>query len=192
MPYRDDVFSRGQYYHIYNRGVDKRAIFFNAGNYEHFVRLLRRYHEPYGATVIAYCLMPNHYHLLLRQEADEALSRLMGVLFNAYVQAVIRQQGRRGPLFEGRFRHAHVDREEYLVHLCRYIHLTPVQARLVKAPERWQYSDYLDWIGQRPGMLTDMAFMRDHFGTPESYRSFVNAHAHQTQAWDEIRKYLLD
>jgi REP element-mobilizing transposase RayT len=83
IPYRDDVFSRGQYYHIYNRGVDKRAIFFNAGNYDHFVRLLRRYHERYGATVIAYCLMPNHYHLLLRQEADEALSRLMGVLFNA-------------------------------------------------------------------------------------------------------------
>ncbi len=192
MPYRDDVFRRGQYYHIYNRGVGKRAIFFNPGNYEHFVRLLGRYHGRSRTTVIAYCLMPNHYHLLLRQEADEALSRFIGVLFNAYVQAVNRQQGRRGPLFEGRFRHAHVDREEYLVHLCRYIHLNPVQARLAKAPERWQYSDYLDWIGQRPGTLTDVTFIRDHFGAPDSYRSFVNAYADQTQALDEIRKYLLD
>jgi putative transposase len=192
MPYRDDVFRRGQYYHLYNRGVGEDIIFFNPGNYEHCLRLLERYHGRYGATVIVYCLMPNHYHLLVRQESAEALSRFMGVLFNAYVQAVNRQQGRRGPLFEGRFRHVWVDREEYLIHLCRYIHLNPVQARLVKTPELWQYSNYLDWIGERPGTLADESFIRDHFGSPGSYRSFVNADVDQTQALDNIQNYLLD
>ena len=62
--------------------------------------------------------MPNHYHFLLRQETDQTLSKFINVLFNAYVQAVNRQQGRKGTLFEGRFRHVWVDREEYLTHLC--------------------------------------------------------------------------
>jgi putative transposase len=176
MPYRGDVFRRGQYYHIYNRGFGKGTIFFTPSNYEHCARLLERYHRRYSATVIAYCLMPNHYHLLVRQESDEALSTFVGVLFNAYVQAVNRQQGRRGPLFEGRFRHVWVDREEYLIHLCRYIHLNPVQARLVKAPDQWRYSNYLEWMGKRVGTLIDEDFVPDRFAMSGSYRAFVTHH----------------
>jgi putative transposase len=88
MPYRRDVFTPGQYYHIYNRGAGKGQIFFNEGNYEYLLRLVKRYYQKHGATVIAYCLMPNHYHFLLRQETDELLSKFVGVLFNAYAQAL--------------------------------------------------------------------------------------------------------
>jgi REP element-mobilizing transposase RayT len=159
MPYRGDVFARNHYYHIYNRGVGQGRLFFNPGNYEYCLRLTKRYYRRYGVTVIAYCLMPNHYHFLLRQETDQPLSKFVNVLFNAYVQAVNRQQDRRGTLFEGRFRHVWVDREEYLVHLCRYIHLNPVKAKLVSHPEDWLYSNYLEWTGQRAGILKDETFI---------------------------------
>lgn len=173
MPYRGDVLVRDHYYHLYNRGVGRGLLFFNPGNYQYCLQLVQRYNGQYGATVIAYCLMPTHYHFLLRQETDVPLSQFINVLFNAYVQAVNRQRGRSGTLFERRFRHVWVDREEYLVHLCRYIHLNPVSAKLVPRPDDWPYSNYLEWVGLRNGTLEDEAFIREHFPSPEAYQDFV-------------------
>jgi REP element-mobilizing transposase RayT len=167
-------------------------LFLNPGNYEYCLRLVKRHQQRYGATVIAYCLMPNHYHLLLRQDTDEPLSRFISVLFNAYVQALNRQQGRKGTLFEGRFRHAGVDREEYLVHLCRYIHLNPVKGGLAAAPEDWPYSNYQEWIGLRPGTLKDKLFIREHFATPQAYRDFVTDYADELRVNEHIKPYVWD
>jgi putative transposase len=192
MPYRGDVFVQGHYYHIYNRGAGKGLIFFNSGNYEYLLYLVKRYCRRYGVTVIAYCLMPNHYHFLLRQETDQVLSKFINVLFNAYVQAVNRQQGRKGTLFEGRFRHVWVDREEYLIHLCRYIHLNPVKANLVPQIEDWPYSNYLEWIDQRTGALKDARFICDRFPTPEAYRQFVANTQDVIQTGESIAKYVWD
>jgi len=192
MPYRGDVFAKGHYYHVYNRSVEGTPLFFNHGNYTYCLRLVKRYATRYGVTVIAYCLMPNHYHFLLRQETDTPLSRFVNVLFNAYVQAVNRQQGRTGTLFEGRFRHVWVDQEEYLIHLCRYIHLNPVKAGLVHSPEAWPYSNYLEWIGLRNGTLKDEAFIREQFPTPDSYRRFVMDGRDEMRMWQRIEGYILE
>ena len=192
MPYRGDEFAQGHYYHIYNRGAGGGLLFFNPGNYEYCLRLVKRCYQKYGATVIAYCLMPNHYHFLLRHETDVPLSKFINVLFNAYVQAVNRQQGRRGTLFAGRFRHVWVDREEYLVHLCRYIHLNPVKAKLVSHPDDWPYSNYLEWIGQRAGTLKDETFIRERFPNPEAYRQFVADYQNEVRVREHIKKYIWD
>lgn len=173
MPYRSDVFARNHYYHIYNRGVGRGLIFFNSANYEHCLNLIDRYHRKYKAAVIALCLMPNHYHFLLRQDTDQSLSKFINVLFNAFVQAVNRQQGRVGPLFEGRFRHVWIDHEEYLIHLCRYIHLNPVKANLVSHAQDWPYSNYTEWIGLKAGGLKDDDFIRSRFRTPGEYKQFA-------------------
>ena len=98
MPQRGAVFAVGEYYHIYNRGVDRNPIFFTPANYEYCLHLIKRYLTPYAATIIAYCLMPNHYHFLLRQESDMPLSKFIGVLFNAYAQAINKQQLRSGSI----------------------------------------------------------------------------------------------
>lgn len=192
MPYRGDVFTQGQYYHIYNRGAGKEQIIFNEGNYEYLLRLVKRYYQKLGATVIAYCLMSNHYHFLLRQETDEPLSKFVGVLFNVYAQAVNLQQGRTGTLFEGRFRHKCVDKWEYLVTLCRYIHRNPVKARLVSKPEDWLYSNYREWIGLRNGDLKDAVFIQDHFPNPEEYVVFVNDVEDEKKSYEKISKYMFD
>lgn len=188
MPYRGEDFVEGQYYHVYNRGAGKGLIFFNSRNYEYLLKLAKRYDKKYGVTLIAYCLMPNHYHFLLRQDFETPLSKFINVLFNAYVQAVNIQQSRKGTLFEGRFKHIAVDHWEYLIHLCRYIHLNPVKANLVSKPEDWIYSNYQDWLGLRKGTLKDDTFIQDHFENPEEYRRFVE----DWQDENNIQKYLWD
>lgn len=192
MPYRGDTFTAGHYYHIYNRGAGKTLIFFNDGNYEYLLRLVRRYQKKYGVTVIAYCLMPNHYHFLLRQEMGGSLSKFMQVLFIAYVQALNLQQGRTGTLFEGRFKHKCVDKWEYLMVLCRYIHRNPVKTKLVAKPEDWVYSNYREWIGLRSGTLKDETFIQDHFSNPEGYREFVNDWQDEERSYEKISKYMFD
>jgi len=189
MPYRSDVFRPGHYYHLYNRGVGGDAIFFNPGNYEYCLQLMERHSQQYSAAIMAYCLMPNHYHLLVRQDGDKPLSTFIQVLFNAYVQAVNHQQARRGPLFEGRFRHVRVDRDEYLIHLCRYIHLNPVRARLVQSPEQWPYSDYVQWVAEPGGSSRQAPLI--HLPDPGTYRSFVADYLGESPP-PGVHKYLLD
>jgi putative transposase len=192
MPYRGEIFTVGQYYHVYNRGAGKGLIFFGEENYEYLLRLIKRYYPGYGVAVIAYCLMPNHYHFLLRQETERSLSEFMNVLFNAYVQALNRQRGRTGTLFEGRFRHMRVDRWDYLVHLCRYIHRNPAKAGLVALPEDWPYSNYREWVGLGDGSLKDEQFVRDHFPTEVEYREFVQDVENEPKSNEKIRKYVWD
>jgi REP element-mobilizing transposase RayT len=192
MPYRGDAFTQGQYYHLYNRGAGKGTIFFNDGNYEYLLRLAGHSYQLRGVKVIAYCLMPNHYHFLLRQETEEPLSKFMQALFNSYVQALNTQQDRTGTLFEGRFKHKCVDDWEYLITLCRYIHLNPVKAGLVTKPEEWIYSNYRDWIGLRDGVLVDKEFVKDHFPNPEEYEKFVNDMVDELKSHEKINKYIFD
>ena len=190
MPYRSDVFARNHYNHIYNRGVGRGLIFFNSANYEHCLNLIDRYHRQYSAAVIALCLMPNHYHLLLRQNSDQSLSKYINVLFNAYVQAVNRQQDRKGPLFEGRFRHVRIDREEYLIHLCRYIHLNPVKANLVSHVQDWPYSNYKEWVSLKAGKLKDDKFIRSRFRTPVEYEQLVADDLDEKRTSSPIANYI--
>ncbi len=192
MPYRGDVFAKDHFYHIFNRGAGKDILFFNAVNYEYLLRLVKRYHQKHNITVIAYCLMPNHYHFLLRQDSDEPLSKFINVLFNAYVQAVNQQQNRKGTLFEGRFRHVWIDRDEYLIHLCRYIHQNPVKAGLVTQPENWPYSNYLDWIGKRNGTLIDRSFVQEYFASAEEYRQFVHNFQDEQVTQSTIKDFIWD
>ena len=189
---RRDVFAPGEYYHIFNRGAGRGTLFFTPANYEHCLRLIKHYRRPCGAAVIAYCLMPNHYHLLVRQEGEAPLSRFINVVFNAYVQAVNRERKRKGTMFEGRFRHVLVDREAYVEHLCRYIHLNPVIAGLVPRPGDWLYSNYQEWAGQRAGTLKDEEFIRQRFPSAEEYRVFVDDEIGEARMRARLKRYLLD
>ncbi len=169
----------GQYYHVYNRGCNRERIFANDGNYEFLLYRVKSFLPRYALTIIAYCLMPNHYHFLLRLAQNNTLSPFIQRLFNSYTQAFnvgtrkFPQQGRRGTLFEGRAKNILVNSDEYILHLCRYIHLNPVKAELVAHPGAWPYSNYLEWVEQRGGSLVDHAFVREYFPTAADYETFV-------------------
>ena len=191
-PYRKKEFYQGGYYHIFNRGVNKGLIFFNDGNFRYCLRLLRKYLAEYDLTLIVYCLMPNHYHFIIRQETDFGISECIRDMFNAYSQAVNKQQHRIGTLFQGRFRHIHIDKDEYILHLCRYIYLNPVKGGLVVVPEQWAWSNYQDWIGIRKGMFADIQFMLDSFGSGKNYKRFVMDYREEKSKEKVPEKYLLE
>ena len=181
----------GQYYHIYNRGVQKRKIFTSDENYRFLLRRAKEFLPKYPITFIAYCLMPNHYHFFIRAEEDGTIGPFLQRLFNSYTQAFNRQENRSGTLFEGRAKSIIIDETGYLFHIARYIHLNPVLAGLVKKPEDWQYSNYREFIGLRKGILYDAAFVREQFETPEEYRKFVEDEI-PNQIMRKLEKYMLD
>jgi putative transposase len=163
----------GHYYHIYNRGVNRKEIFACNENYRFLLRRINQFVHGYAVRFIAYCLMPNHYHFLLRVESDGAISPFIQRLFNSYTQAFNRQQRRSGTLFEGRPKSKLVDDEKYVLHLARYIHLNPVRKGLVDHPRDWPYSNYREWVGIRAGKLYDPEFVQAYFPNPKLYEDFV-------------------
>ena len=181
----------GQYYHIYNRGVEKRNIFAGDENYRFLLRRIKEFLPEYSLTFIAYCLMPTHYHFLIRAEEDGSISPFIQRIFNSYTQAFNKQQNRSGTLFEGRAKSKIIDETSYLFHIARYLHLNPVRAGLTLKPEDWIYSNYREFIGLRKGTLYDAAFVREQFETPEEYRKFVEDEI-PNEIMRKLEKYMLD
>ena len=173
MPSRQILFEKGFYYHLYNRGNNHSRIFFSNENYIYLLKLVKKNFDKFNITMIAYCLMPNHYHFLCRQGGQQSLAVCMRNIFNSYGQAINKQLKRSGSLFEGRFKAAMVDKDNYILHLCRYIHLNPVKAGLVQKPEDWLFSNYLEWIEKRNGTLADSHFIESYFSDRTEYQQFV-------------------
>ena len=190
MPRRFIKFVKGNYYHVYNRGADNQKIFYESENYLYFLRLLKKYSGEFQITVIAYCLMPNHFHLLLRVDGERDLSKFVSTVLNTYVQALNKRFHRSGSLFAERFKSVYVDKDNYLIHLCRYLHLNPVKAELVENPKDWAFSNYLEFVGMRKGTLFERTFFEAYFASPEEYREFVMDY--QIPPPENFEKYTLD
>ena len=181
----------GQYYHVYNRGVNRQPIFTSEENYHFLLRRIKQFLPLYEISLIAYSLMPNHYHFLIGVDREGYLSPFIQRLFNSYSQAFNRQQNRTGTLFEGRAKSIHVDRSEYVYALVRYIHLNPVVAGLVSTPEEWQFSNYLDWIDIRKNGIFSVHFREMFFTSSEEYKNFVLSDISDALE-RKISKYYLD
>ncbi len=146
MPHRRQDFDQYHFYHIYNRGNNKEKIFFERENYRFFLTKFIEYMPPNEVEIHAYCLMPNHYHLIVRVMEEFNYSRAMQHFGISYAKSINSWYGRAGHLFQGRFGARLVHSAEYLLHLSRYIHLNPVDARLVKSAQDWEFSSYRDYL----------------------------------------------
>ena len=181
-------FKAGNYYHLYNRGVNREPIFFNDQNWEYFIKRLRHYCRPELIDIVAYCLMPNHYHLLVYVKDDNLSAKIMQPFTVSYTKAVNRQQSRVGPIFQGAFKAKLIDKNEYLLHLSRYIHLNPVFAELTANPANWAFSSYQDYVGLRNGTLTEPQIVLSQFPSRQAYAKFVLTH---TDADREFIEHLM-
>jgi REP element-mobilizing transposase RayT len=181
----------GHYYHLFNRGVNRQPIFKSSENYRFLLKRITQFLLSFPITLIAYCLMPNHYHFLFYVKNDAGLGPFLQRLFNSCTQAFNRQQNRTGTLFEGRAKSRLVDEINYLFHIVRYIHLNPVSAGLVEKPEDWIFSNYREFIGLRHGPIFDAEFLETQFGTPQDYKAFVEAE-NPPELEKRLQKYFLD
>lgn len=208
-------FSTGEYYHIYNRGTDKRNIFMEPHDYKRFDALLyacnstesvditkhfrqgRSFTELFDidrgeqlVDIIAYCLIPNHFHLLIRERSEGGIQKFMMKLSTGYSMYFNKKNKRTGALFESRFKAKYIDSDEYLKYLIAYIHLNPIkmidpewkkngiQDLLVAQDylKNYEYSSYLEYQGVT--RLESKILNREagpwYFTTSKDFGDFVN------------------
>ena len=168
----------GAWYHVMNRGLNRSDIFYNNIHRELFIKLLKDIYKQYGAQTHAYCLMDNHYHLILHTP-EPNLSRAMRHLDGIYTQKFNRNMGRDGPLFRGRYKSILIEAENYLLELSRYIHLNPVAAKLCINPEEYAWSSYKFYLKQctKPEWLfcDEILSHCSASGSIKEYKNFMEA-----------------
>lgn len=191
MPSRNRIkqYVDESYYHVYNRGVDKKVIFKDKDDYAVFLNLLKRYLDDkpskdssgreyewlyHEIELLAFCLLPNHYHLLLYAKDASAMTRLLRGVATSYSIYFNKKYKRVGPLFQDRFKASWILRDNYLVHISRYIHLNPKQWRT------WGFSSLPYFIGKnnaawvRPQRLIDLFEGEDYLAFVSDYESYKN------------------
>jgi len=172
MARRPRIFAPGLLYHVIVRGNQRQKTFFADRDYQAYLERLAKYRERYGVGVYAYCLMPNHVHLLLGC-SDIPLSRFMQGLQQSFTQYFNRAHRKVGHLFQGRYKAIVCDRDEYLLELVRYIHLNPVRSKLVGKPEAWRYSGHGVYLRGKSTEVMDPKPVFTLLGGPKAYRRFV-------------------
>lgn len=176
MAYRNIPQIRNEYYHIYNRSIAGNLLFRESRNYLFFLSKVEKYILP-KADLIAYCLMPNHYHFILKLTTDN-ISSAMQKLAISYAKSYNLVYGQSGHLFQGPYQRIHVQDLNYLLHLSRYIHLNPVKAQLVQNAAKWEYSSYQEYVGLRksdylnPGGILDLVCEKPGLNSNSKYQEY--------------------
>src|SRR3989338_6740768 len=123
-------FQKGSYYHVYNRGNRKQSVFLARRDYKRFLEKTLKYKSKFGVTIMCYCLIPNHFHFLFKQNTDIPITSFMLRLSTSYAKYFNIKYDQVGSLFQGRFRAKLIETDEYLLHLSRYIHRNPKEVLL--------------------------------------------------------------
>ena len=175
-----------KYYHIYNQGVNNTNLFKTADNYEYFLTLYDKHITPISETIV-WCLMPNHFHLLVKIKPLTGFETLSGMddnnkikpphqyfsnLFNAYTQAFNKMYKRRGVLFQRPFKRKLIDNERYFINLVLYIHNNPVHHGFVENAIEWGWSSCLTCLSTKPTKV-EREFILEQFGGLENFKNMT-------------------
>ena len=182
----------GAIYHVTSRGNAQASIFLDDIDRNTFLSVLGLTMRRFNVICHAYCLMTNHFHLLL-ETPDANLSKAMRQFNSVYTQAFNRRHGRVGHVLQGRFKSIVVDRDAYLLELCRYIVLNPVRAEMVKEPGKYPWSSYRPTAGlqKKPDFLA-VDWILEQFGADrvqarKEYRLFVKAGLDSESPWNDLK-----
>lgn len=221
MESRKDPLVNDQYYHIFSRSIAQFKIFNNNEDYLRILNILDLYryidftlkysqfdelttvhqqaivanlrkNNSLLVEIVAYCLMPTHLHLLLKQIADKGIAKYMSKVLNSYARYFNIKHKRVGPLWTGRFKSVLVSSDEQLLHLTRYIHLNPTSAGLVDKLNAWKFSSYYEYIDpdikkERICSFSDILTM-----SPKEYRKFVENRKSYQKELSLIKNMLID
>ncbi len=221
VTFRRDYLANDHYYHVYTRSI-ARYIVFNDGNefsrimelinlcrfiefdykLSRFKRLQNSIQAEIASTIkqtghplveiVAYCIMPTHIHLILKQIAEDGITKFMSRILNSYSKSFNKSHSRTGPLWSSRFKNVLVTSNEQLLHLTRYIHLNPTSAGLVNKPEHWDFSSYLEYTeGDKfKNRICEKEGLFDI--TPKKYQRFTNDHKAHQKELALIKNLLID
>ena len=212
----------GECYHVFTRSISKLVVFSADYEYRRMLNLFKFYQvkdatsrfsllekNPFPdqkcvdrllfgknqeklVDVLAYCLMPTHIHLVLKQLVDNGISVFVGNVLNSYTRYFNLRHERRGPLWEGKFKNVLVKTDEQLSHLVRYVHLNPAVAGIVKDPEEWAYSSYRDYLEGGKNIQTISSFDKVLEVDSKNYRRFVMDQLSYQKELAVIKSLLLD
>ncbi|MBE0496440.1 MAG: transposase [Campylobacterales bacterium] len=147
--------SVGGIYHVINRGNMQMQVFDDAEDYEYFLKLLREGLKKEAVELHAYCLMPNHFHLLLVSKAKGGLSRFMQWVMTSHVRYYHKKNKTSGHVWQGRYKSFMVQKESYYLSLLRYIEANALRAKLIEHAQNWPYGSLWERINQQRGLLDE-------------------------------------
>lgn len=170
-----DVFEAGQYYHVYNRGNNGENIFIEVKNYNYFLEKVKKYILPI-ADVYAYCLLKNHFHIVLRikdkidipEKFKEKIHLPFSNLFNSYSKSINKAYNRTGSLFQEHLHRNRIENEGYLKQLILYVHLNPVKHKFSKDFQSYKQSSYRSYLSDKPSSI-DRGFVIGLFNDLENF-----------------------
>lgn len=217
ISFRDD-----EIYHVFNRGMDHRNIFTNKREFYRAQNLIKFYrHKEIPARfshvvkhskdikekileklftseriidILSYCLMPNHFHFLLKQTSDKGIATFISNFSNAYTKYFNTKAERTGPLLEGVFKAVHIESEEQLIHVSRYIHLNPVASSIIPKEQLNDYlwSSYPEYIGMSGTVICEKESVLGYFKSITEYQKFVEDQIDYAKQLDAIKHLVLE
>lgn len=212
----------GEHYHVYNRGVARQPVFLTKRNLSRFIttlsyyrfagppiklsRLLRlptdereRFKRRLSVSdnslveIISFALMPNHFHLLLKQVADRGITDFISRVVNSYTRYFNTAHTRVGPVFQGTFKAVHIEADEQMIHLSRYIHLNPLVSHLVEESvlATYPWSSLPAFLTRDSTLINTEAILR-HFTSPQEYKKFVFDHVDYAKNLEMLKHLKLE
>ena len=219
---RKIVLSDGQIYHVFNRGIDRRTVFTSKKDFDRFQRLIKFYrhknipirfsqvmqqsedirestlrniHESERLVdILTYCIMPNHFHFLLKQNSNNGIATFISNITNAYTKYFNTRTKREGPLFQGVFKAVLIESDEQLVHVSRYIHLNPTTSSIIPTEQLNSYlwSSYPEYIKLSNEDISESSFVLGLFKSVKDYEKFVMDQVEYAKQLDAIKHLILE
>jgi len=201
-------FGAGEYYHIYNRGNREERIFTDESDFNFFILKLNqnlflsnykkiRFRTPPlsedSFSLISYCLMPNHFHFLIKQNRETPTSKLILRVCTSFSKYINKKYGRVGHLFQDQFKQVLIEDDSYLLWLSAYIHQNPKIAGLVDRAENYKWSSYPDFLGLERNLIEcDKKIILNQFKENNNYHDFVDSSYEIIKKRKDLERLLLD
>lgn len=220
--HRKIVFRNEYFYHIFNRGIEKRVTFSNRRNYLRMLELLKFYsfkvvplrysrfielpkdkqqqiylkmvESGKLVDIISFCLMPNHFHILLKQLHENGIKIFVSNISNSYTKYFNIKNSRQGPLFQGTFKAVLVEDDNQLIHLVRYIHLNPVSASMINLDELrlYEWCSHKYYLKSNNDELLNKQPIMNFFKTMEGYQSFISDQVEYAKKLELIKHQIIE
>lgn len=222
MAGRRIIFANDEYYHIFNRGIARQPVFFSKRDYEHLLLAFSYYrfieppvklsrfltfprdmqrqilkdldmHQKTFVDVICFVLMPNHFHLLLKQTSESGITKFMSKSINSFTRYINTKQERVGDLFQGVFKAVRVETDEQLLHLSRYIHVNPVVSHVIRDEDlsSYQWSSLPDYLHEASSFVRSGVVL-DQFSKRVLYKDFILDQVDYGKKLEEIKHLVIE